>query len=105
MKERVAEIVAAYVGHNSIAPDQLPALIASVNEALFGLGQSPSPAPAALTPAVSVRRSISPDKITCLDCGWSGQMLKRHLSTAHGMSVDDYRSRWSLAADYHPLGA
>jgi predicted transcriptional regulator len=101
MKERVAEIVAAYVGHNTVAPDQLPSLIASVDAALSSLGQSPVPAAVPTPgPAVSVRRSIGPDQITCLTCGWSGQMLKRHLSTAHGMTPAQYRERWKLASDY-----
>jgi hypothetical protein len=96
MKDRVAEIVAAYVGHNSIAPDQLPALIVSVSQALGGLGQVEPALATAPTPAVPVRRSVGAEKITCLDCGWSGQMLKRHLSTAHAMSPGDYRARWNL---------
>lgn len=104
MKERVAEIVAAYVGHNAISSDQLPALISSVNEALSALGKPAAVAPEALTPAVPIRRSVAADKIICLDCGWSGQMLKRHLHTAHGLEPQRYRERWKLAADY-PLTA
>ena len=100
MKEHVAEIVAAYVGKNRVDPAELPALIASVNQALAGLGQAPAAAPASLTPAVPIRRSVGTETITCLDCGYKGQMLKRHLSTAHGMTVDEYRTRWSLPRDY-----
>lgn len=100
MKERVAEIVAAYVGHNSIAPDQLLALIVSVSQALANLDQAEAPPAAAPTPAVPVRRSVGAAQITCLDCGWTGQMLKRHLNTAHGMSPGDYRSRWNLGSNY-----
>ena len=100
MKERVAEIVAAYLKRNSVAPDQLPALIISVNQALVGLDQ-PTAAPLIpLTPAVPIRRSIAAHKITCLDCGYKGLMLKRHLTAAHGLSVADYRIRWSLPSDY-----
>jgi len=102
MKEHVAEIVAAYVGKNRLDAAQLPQLIASVSQAIAGLGQTPAPtaAPVALTPAVSIRRSIAANKITCLDCGWSGQMLKRHLLGAHGLTVDEYRTRWRLPSDY-----
>jgi predicted transcriptional regulator len=100
MKERVAEIVATYIGRNTISPDQLPALIESVNEALSGLEQQAAPAASPLTPAVSVRRSVGRNKITCLECGWSGQMLKRHLMTAHRMTPEQYRERWKLAHDY-----
>jgi predicted transcriptional regulator len=103
MKEQVAEIVAAYVGHNSVSPDQLPALISSVSEALSMLGQAP-PAEEARIPAVSIRRSVGPDAITCLDCGWSGKMIKRHISSAHDMTPETYRTRWKLPSDY-PLVA
>jgi predicted transcriptional regulator len=103
MKKETAEIVSAYVGHNTVPPDQLPALISSVNEALSMLGQAPA-AEAPLTPAVSIRRSVGADAITCLDCGWEGKMIKRHLSSAHGMTPAQYRERWKLSADY-PLVA
>ncbi len=100
MKEQVAEIVAAYVGNNTISPDQLPTLITTVSQALASLGQAPAAAPTALTPAVPIRRSVAADAITCLDCGYKGQMLKRHLSTSHGLGVDEYRTRWGLGDDY-----
>jgi predicted transcriptional regulator len=102
MIERVAEIVAAYLKRNSVAPDQVPGLIQQVNQALTGLGQPQEPPPPAMpdAPAVPIRRSVTPDKIICLDCGYKGQMLKRHLTTAHGLSVDEYRTRWKLSSDY-----
>jgi predicted transcriptional regulator len=102
MIERVAEIVAAYVKRNSVAPDQVPGLIQQVNQALTGLGQPQEPPPPAIppTPAVPIRRSVTPDVIICLDCGCKGQMLKRHLTTAHGLSTDEYRTRWKLSSDY-----
>jgi predicted transcriptional regulator len=103
MKEQVAEIVSAYVGHNTVRPDQLPTLISSVSEALSMLGQAP-PAEEPLIPAVSIRRSVGADAITCLDCGFSGKMIKRHLSSAHDMTPETYRARWKLPADY-PLVA
>jgi predicted transcriptional regulator len=98
MKEHVAEIVAAYVGRNRVDPGDLPTLIVSVSRALAGLGQAPVPEPP--TPAVPIRRSVSANAITCLDCGWSGQVLKRHLGSAHELTPDEYRARWGLAADY-----
>jgi predicted transcriptional regulator len=100
MKEQVADIVAAYVGHNKISSDQLPALISTVNEALSALGQPGIAAPETPSPAVPIRRALGTDKITCLNCGWSGQMLKRHLHTAHSLEPKAYRDRWKLAPDY-----
>jgi len=101
MKEQIAEIVAAYVGHNTISADQLPTLITTVSEALTRLGQETTAAPASLlTPAVPIRRSVSPSKIICVECGYSGHMLKRHLAAAHGLTPDQYRERWNLASDF-----
>lgn len=100
-----SDIVAAHVSNNSVAVDDVPALITNVYGALAALGQAaPAPAAEPLKPAVSVRASVKPDKITCLDCGAEMKMLKRHLMTHHGMSPDDYRARWGLGGDY-PLVA
>ena len=99
MKEHVADVVAAYVRKNRIEAGQLPEVIALVNQAFASLGQAAEP-PSELTPAVPIRRSVSAETITCLDCGWKGQMIKRHLTSAHGLSVDEYRQRWGLPPDY-----
>jgi predicted transcriptional regulator len=100
MKEQVATIVAAYVRQNSIGASELPALIQRVSQSLAGLAQQPAAAaPVAPTPAVPIRRSVTDDTITCLECGWSGQMLRRHL-TVHGFGPDEYRARWNLGRDY-----
>jgi predicted transcriptional regulator len=100
MKEHVAEIVAAYVGHHTVGTDQLPALIMSVTQALSSVSGAPAVPSAELVPAVPIRRSVGAETITCLDCGWKAKVLKRHLTTAHGMSVDEYRGRWGLPGDY-----
>jgi predicted transcriptional regulator len=99
-REFTAQIVAAYVRRNQIAASDLSALISTVYEALGRLGAPPAEPVAERTPAVSIRRSITPDAVVCLDCGWRGQMLRRHLTTAHGLSVEQYRARWKLAADH-----
>jgi predicted transcriptional regulator len=100
MKEHVAEIVAAFVKRNQVPATGLPALIASVSQSLAGLSQAPAAAAAPLTPAVSIRSSVGAETITCLDCGRKAKMLKRHLTTAHSMTPDEYRARWSLPKDY-----
>lgn len=100
-----SDIVAAHVSNNSVSVDDLPTLIGNVFNALAGLGQAaPAAEVAPPKPAVSVRASVKPDKITCLDCGMELKMLKRHLMTHHGMTPEDYRARWNLPADY-PLVA
>ena len=95
-----ADIVAAHVSNNSVALSDIPLLIQNVHGALIGLG---GPAPVAdvkLEPAVSVRASIKPDYIICLDDGKKLKMLKRHIMTHYGMTPDDYRAKWNLPADY-----
>jgi predicted transcriptional regulator len=99
-QEFTAEIVAAYVRRNQIAASDLSALISTVYEALGRLGAPPIEPVAERTPAVPIRRSITPNAVVCLDCGWLGQMLRRHVMTAHGFSVEQYRARWKLAADH-----
>jgi len=100
MRQQTAAIVAAYVGNNSIAASELPALISAVSQSLAGLGQAPVASETTLTPAVPIRRSVSAKTITCLDCGWIGQMLRRHITATHQMTPDDYRARWSLPKTY-----
>lgn len=95
-----ADIVSAHVSHNAVAADQLPVLIQSVYTSLAGLGQAPAPVEEKREPAVSVRSSVKADAITCLECSAKMKMLKRHLSTDHGLSPAEYRTRWNLAADY-----
>jgi predicted transcriptional regulator len=95
-----ADIVAAHVSNNSVAVSDLPILIANVHGALVGLG-GPAPVPQAkLEPAVSIRASVKPDYIVCLDDGKKLKMLKRHLMTHYGITPDEYRAKWGLPADY-----
>jgi predicted transcriptional regulator len=98
-RQFTAEIVAAYVGRNQIAPDQLPGLISTAHESIGQLGQ-PTEIATKRTPAVPIRRSVQRDHVACIECGWKGSMLKRHLTTAHGLNVDEYRSRWNLPRDH-----
>jgi predicted transcriptional regulator len=94
-----AKIVASYVRHHRLEPDQLSDLITSVRRAVGQLGQPPEPAEV-LTPAVSVRRSVHRDHVTCLDCGYRGKTLRRHISTRHGLSRDEYLLRWGLRSNH-----
>jgi predicted transcriptional regulator len=100
MKEHVAEIVVAFVKRNQVPAPELPTLIASVSQSLTSLGQAPTAAPTPPTPAVSIRSSVGAETLTCLDCGKKAKMLKRHIFTAHSMTVDEYRARWGLKPDY-----
>ncbi len=95
-----ADIVAAHVSNNSVAVSDLPHLISNVHGALSALGGPVAPAETKLEPAVSVRASIKPDYIVCLEDGKKLKMLKRHLMTHYGMTPDDYRAKWGLPKDY-----
>ncbi len=95
-----SDIVAAHVSNNSVAVSDLSTLISNVHVALSRLS-SPAPvAEARPEPAVSVRSSIKPDYIVCLEDGKKLKMLKRHLMTHYQMTPDDYRAKWNLPADY-----
>ncbi|MEO1044289.1 MAG: MucR family transcriptional regulator [Pseudomonadota bacterium] len=96
-----SDIVAAHVSNNSVAVSDLPLLIGNVHEALTGLASSNQPAEEERPePAVSVRASVKPDYIVCLEDGKKLKMLKRHLMTHYNMTPDDYRARWNLPSDY-----
>jgi len=95
-----ADIVAAHVSNNSVAVSDLPSLISNVHGALAGLSSGGSAPEVALEPAVPVRSSVKRDYIVCLEDGKKLKMLKRHLMTHYGMTPDDYRAKWGLAADY-----
>jgi predicted transcriptional regulator len=95
-----AKIVGAYLRRHQVPPDQLASLISTVHQALGGLGKPAIEAVVERTPAVTIRRSVHHDYVICLDCGWRGQMLRRHVTTAHGLTVEQYRARWRLPADH-----
>ena len=99
--EMTTDIVSAYVGNNSVAAADLPALITSVHKALAQVStgeevveQVPQ------EPAVSVRKSITPDFLICLEDGRKFKSLKRHLRTKYDLSPDEYRAKWGLPKDY-----
>ncbi|MEN9925050.1 MAG: hypothetical protein RL268_1176 [Pseudomonadota bacterium] len=99
-----SDIVAGYVSNNDVAVEQVPVLIGSVFSALAKIEEPEPVAEEKREPAVSVRSSVKPDVVTCLECGFKGKMLKRHLSNEHDLTAQDYKARWNLSAD-HPLVA
>ena len=99
--EMTADIVSAYVGNNSVAAADLPALIQSVHRALSGItGGTEVVEAAPKEPAVPVRRSITADYLICLEDGRKFKSLKRHLRTKYNLSPEDYRAKWGLPKDY-----
>lgn len=95
-----SDIVAAHVSNNSVAVSDLPVLITSVYGALASLGQVAPVVDVLPEPAVSIRTSVKPDFIVCLEDGKKLKMLKRHLMTHYNLTPDQYRARWNLPGDY-----
>ena len=95
------ELVAAYVENNEVAKADLPGLIQTVHAALLKqtLPASDDSGPQPV-PAVSIKKSITPDFIICLEDGKKFKSLKRHLRSAYGMTPDEYRTKWRLPVDY-----
>jgi len=99
--ELTAGIVSAYVSNNAVAAADIPALISQVHSALTRVSGSANEAPGEpLKPAVSVKKSITPEYIVCLEDGKKFKSLKRHLRTQYNMTPEQYRDKWSLSPDY-----
>ena len=96
-----ADIVSAHVGNNNVAIGDVATLVEKVHAALTALGASPAaPEPEAKVPAVSVRASVKPDYLVCLECGKKQKTLRRHLQTAHGLTPEQYRNEYGLPKSY-----
>jgi predicted transcriptional regulator len=104
IKILTAHIVSAHVARNVISADQLSGLIRNVHHALSTAGQT-SAEPGKAEPAVASKKSVFADRIVCLDRGKGFKMLKRHISTDHRMTPDEYRAKWGLPASYSMVAA
>lgn len=99
--ELTADIVSAHVANNTVSVGDMPALVQRVYEALAGVtGSGQEAAPQEKTPVVSIRASVKPDYLICMECGGKHKMLKRHLMNAHSMTPDQYRADYGLPRDY-----
>jgi predicted transcriptional regulator len=99
--ELTANIVSAFVSNNSVAVGDIPALINQVHSALLRVSSGPKEQSAEpLKPAVSLKKSITPDYLVCLEDGKKFKSLKRHLRTQYNMAPEQYREKWGLPPDY-----
>jgi predicted transcriptional regulator len=106
LKEMTAQIVTAYVEHNSLAIGDLPALIGSIYKSLSTVAQPHLDPPASAPKATSaqIRKSVSPDALVSFEDGRPYKSLKRHLR-GHGLTPEEYRAKWGLASDYPMVAA
>ncbi|HVM85815.1 MAG TPA: MucR family transcriptional regulator [Candidatus Binatia bacterium] len=94
-------IVAAHVSKSTVPAAEIPRLIGEIYQALTGLANGRAAiGNGRQDPAVSVKKSVTPDYIICLECGRKQKMLKRHLRTTYGLSPEQYRAKWGLPPEY-----
>jgi predicted transcriptional regulator len=99
--ELTAEIVSAYVSNNTVPASDIPALINQIHAALSRVsGKATDTSAEPLKPAISLKKSITPEYIVCLEDGKKFKSLKRHLRTQYSMTPEQYREKWGLGADY-----
>jgi predicted transcriptional regulator len=99
--ELTADVIAAYVSNNPVPVSELPSLIAQVHQSLVGLSTaSATTTVEKLAPAVPIKKSVTSEFIICLEDGKKFKSLKRHLKTEFGMTLEEYRAKWNLPADY-----
>ena len=99
LMEATVNVVRAYVANNRLDSAELPAVIRQVHECFRGLGEEQAATKKA-EPQVPIKKSVTRNHLVCLECGVQLKMLKRHMGSAHQMSLADYRSKWSLPPSY-----
>ena len=99
--ELTASIVSAYLSNNPTQASEIPNLISQVHAALMRVssGRPETPLEPA-KPAVSVKKSMTPEYLVCLEDGKRFKSLKRHLRTQYNMTPEQYRDKWGLPPDY-----
>jgi len=100
-----ADIVSSHLANNKVAVGDVPNLIQQVHGALATLNAPPEEEPQAKSPVVSIRASVRPDYLVCMECGAKQKTLKRHLQVAHGMSPEQYKTDYGLPRDYPMVAA
>ena len=100
LKQLTADIVSAFVSNNPVPRTEIASLIGNVHTSLVGLSGQVETAPAPLTPAVPIRKSVHNDYVVCLEDGKKFKSLKRHLGVHYNLTPDEYRQKWGLPSDY-----
>ena len=96
-----ANIVSAYLSNNPTPASEIPGLINQIHAALVRVSTGrPEPSSEPARPAVSVKKSMTPDYLVCLEDGKRFKSLKRHLRSQYNMTPEQYREKWGLPPDY-----
>ncbi len=99
--ELTVDIVSAYISNNNVQSSDLASLIDQTFNALReAAARASQPTKEELNPAISIKKSVTPDAITCLECGKKFKSLKRHIRTDYTLTPDEYRAKWGLPYDY-----
>ena len=101
---QTTDIVAAYLGNNTVKARDIAGIIQTVHGCLASLEAATTAAQQKLEPAVPIKKSVTANYVVCLEDGKRHKMLRRHLAAAHGMTPAEYRKKWGLPAD-HPIVA
>ncbi|WP_082700333.1 MucR family transcriptional regulator [Magnetospirillum sp. XM-1] len=100
IKALTTKIVSAYLGSSTLAATEIPSLIKSVYSSLKATITPVAAPTVSQKPAVSIKRSVTEESVICLECGSHQKLMKRHLNRGHGLSIEGYRMKWDLPADY-----
>lgn len=97
-----ADIVSAYVSNNSVPSTELANLINQVHQSIqvLAVGSNEASGVDVQKPAVSIKKSVTPDYLISLEDGQRYKALRRHLMTKYGMTPEDYRAKWGLPESY-----
>src|SRR5438477_595400 len=99
-----ANIVSAYLSNNPTPASEIPNLISQIHAALLRVSTGRTEAPLEpAKPAISLKKSMTPDYLVCLEDGKRFKSLKRHLRTKYNMTPEQYREKWGLPSAYPSL--
>jgi len=104
LSDVVAQVLAQFAARENATVEDVIALARQLPGALSLAPQSrPAQMPTRVSdetiaprPAVAIDQSVSDETVTCLCCGKSFTMLKRHLKAEHGLTEGQYRAQFGL---------
>lgn len=100
--DMAARLAASYIGAHQTPMEEVGTVLGSCVQVVETLNKGVLSVKGRLpvSPAVPIEDSVHNEYIVCLEDGKKLQMLKRHLSTVYKMTLEEYKERWGLPADY-----